>query len=111
MAALQTPAPVREIADFCQRWKVLELALFGSALRADFNPASDIDLLVSFAPEADWSLLDHLQMQQELRALFGREVDLISRRALEHSPNWLRRREILGTAQVIFPQELVDASG
>jgi hypothetical protein len=50
-------------------------------------------------------------MQQELRALFGREVDLISRRALEHSPNWLRRREILGTAQVIFPQELVDASG
>jgi predicted nucleotidyltransferase len=111
MAAPRTPATVREIADFCQRWKVVELALFGSALRADFNPASDIDLLVSFAPGADWSLLDHMQMQQELRALFGREVDLISRRALERSPNWLRRREILGTAQVIFPGELVDACG
>lgn len=109
MPVLQVPAPTRGIADFCQRWKVLELAVFGSALRADFNPDSDIDLLVSFAPDADWSLLNHVQMQQELQALFNREVDLISRRALERSPNWLRRQEILGTARIIFPQVTADA--
>ncbi len=109
MAVLQVPAPAREIAEFCQRWKVLDLAVFGSALRADFNSDSDIDLLISFSPDADWSLLDHVQMQQELRALFNREVDLISRRALERSPNWLRRQEILGTAQIIFSQVTADA--
>lgn len=110
MTILQLPIPAREVADFCQRWKVLELAVFGSALRVDFNPSSDIDLLISFASDADWSLLDHVQMQQELQVLFNREVDLISRRALERSPNWLRRQEILGTAEIIFSQATADAS-
>ena len=94
-----------EITDFCHRWKISELALFGSALRDDFRPDSDLDILVSFAPDTDWSLLDHIQMQLELQRVFHREVDLISKRALELSTNWVRRNEIMNSAQVLFSDE------
>jgi predicted nucleotidyltransferase len=94
-----------EITDFCHRWKISELALFGSALRDDFRPNSDLDILVSFAPDTDWSLLDHIQMQLELQRVFHREVDLISKRALERSTNWVRRNEIMNSAQVLFSDE------
>jgi predicted nucleotidyltransferase len=94
--------PVDKIAEFCQRWKIRELAMFGSALRDDFHLDSDLDLVVTFAGDADWSLLDHIQMQLELERLFERHVDLISRRALEHSQNRLLRDEILKTARVMF---------
>ncbi|MBC7250432.1 MAG: nucleotidyltransferase family protein [Anaerolineae bacterium] len=100
-----TTIPGKEIAEFCHRWRIRELALFGSALRDDFGPESDLDMLVVFAPDAEWGLFDHVQMQQELQALFQRSVDLISKRALERSPNWLRRREILSTAQVLFSEQ------
>lgn len=101
-----------EIAKFCQRWKIRELALFGSALRDDFGPDSDLDILVTFAPDAEWGLLDHVQMQQEVQRLLQRSVDLISKRALERSPNWLRRQEILKTAQILFSeQEAIHATG
>jgi predicted nucleotidyltransferase len=89
---------------FCQRWAIAELSLFGSALREDFGPNSDLDMLVTFLPEARWSLLDHVQMEMELAELLGREVDLITRRAVERSRNPLRRREILETAQVLYTQ-------
>ncbi len=94
-----------EITDFCKRWKIRELALFGSALRDDFRSDSDLDILVTFAPDADWGLLDHIQMQLELQRVFQREVDLISKRALERSTNWVRREEILRTAQILYPAE------
>jgi predicted nucleotidyltransferase len=94
--------PQAEIAEFCRRWQIAELALFGSVLRNDFGPESDLDVLVTFSPGADWGLLDHYQMKQELVKLFGREVDLLTRRAVEQSRNWLRRREILSTAQVVY---------
>jgi uncharacterized protein len=96
--------PKRTLADFCRRWQITELALFGSALRQDFNAHSDLDVLVSFAPGADWSLFDHLQMQEELRIAAGRPVDLVSKRAIERSENWIRRREILESAQVIYAE-------
>jgi len=76
--------------------------LFGSVLRDNFRSDSDIDLLVTFAPDADWSLLDHVQMQQELERILGRDVDLVSKRAIERSSNWIRRQEILSTAQPIY---------
>lgn len=98
-------SPSVEISNFCKRWKIHELALFGSALRGDFQSESDIDLLVTFAPDADWGLLDHVQMQLELEKLFGRSVDLISKRALERSTNWVRREEILKTAQILYSEE------
>ena len=94
--------PTNEIARFCQRWKIHELAVFGSALRDDFSPESDVDIVVTFAPDADWGLLDHVKMQQELQGLLHRNVDLITKRALERSQNWLRRREILQTARLLF---------
>ncbi len=91
-----TPA---QLSAFCRRWKIAGLELFGSALRDDFRPDSDVDLLVSFAPEADWGLLDHVAMQRELSTLLGREVDLITREAVEQSQNPIRREAILRSAR------------
>jgi predicted nucleotidyltransferase len=86
------PLPEQKISSFCQRWQITEFALFGSILRSDFRPDSDIDILVAFAPTANWSLLDHAKMEQELEAMLGRKVDLISKRAIERSSNWIRRQ-------------------
>lgn len=91
-----------ELAAFCQRWQIAELSLFGSALRADFRDDSDIDLLATFAPETRWSLIDHGAMKQELAELLGREVDLLTRRSVERSDNWIRRRNILESAAVVY---------
>ena len=98
---VQVNIPKKRLADFCRRWKITEFALFGSVLRDDFGPDSDIDVLVSFAPDASWTLFDMVQMQDELHTIFGREVDLVSRRGLENSRNYLRRQTILESAQVI----------
>jgi predicted nucleotidyltransferase len=102
MISLPIEWPTEAIAAWGDRWLVSELSLFGSILRQDFRADSDIDCLVSFRPEADWSLLDHLQMQQELIEILRRDVDLVSKRAIDRSQNWLRRQEILSTAQVIY---------
>ena len=93
--------PMDSLRAFCKRWKVKELALFGSALRDDFGPESDIDLLVTFEPEAHWSLFDHVRMQEELEAMIGRDVDLVSRWAIERSPNRIRRKAILSSAKTL----------
>jgi predicted nucleotidyltransferase len=90
------------IAVFCRHWRISELALFGSVLRDDFRPDSDIDVLVTFAPDARWTLIDHVRMQDELTSLLGRKVDLISKRGIERSPNYLRRKAILSTAEVVY---------
>ena len=94
--------PKDRLADFCHRWKVTELALFGSVLRGDFGPDSDIDVLVSFAADAHWSLFDLVRMQEELSAIWGREVDLLERVAVEQSENYIRRKHILSNAEVIY---------
>jgi predicted nucleotidyltransferase len=87
------------IAAFYARWRITELALFGSVLRADFGPESDVDVLVAFAPEATHTLLDVVRLRDELEDLLGRRVDLVEARAL-HNP--FLRREILGTRQVVY---------
>ena len=91
-----------EIERFCQKWQVTELALFGSALRDDFRTNSDVDLLVSFAKDATWSLFDLVTTEDELSTLLGREVDLVERSALEHSENYIRRRHILASAEPFY---------
>jgi uncharacterized protein len=96
------PIDRRKIAGFCQRWLITELAFFGSVLRDDFRPNSDVDVLVAFAPEAAWSLFDHVTMEEELSAIVGRKVDLVSRRAIERSDNWIRRQAILDTAEPYY---------
>jgi len=93
--------PSDQITDYCKRWKITELALFGSAVRDDFNPESDIDVLVTFDRDAHWTLLDMVDMREELKDIFGRDVDLVSRRGIESSQNYLRRKEILSSAKVI----------
>jgi len=80
----------------------VELSLFGSVLRDDFRPASDVDVLVTFADGARWSLFDHVTMEEELARLIGREVDLVSRRAVERSKNWVRKESILSAAEPIY---------
>jgi predicted nucleotidyltransferase len=94
--------PKEQIADFCQKWKIVELSLFGSVLRDDFRPDSDVDILVTFSLDAEWSLLDHVAMEEEASAIFGRKVDLVSRKAIERSENYIRRKAILETAQPYY---------
>jgi predicted nucleotidyltransferase len=94
--------PRKRLGAFCRRWKVSELAMFGSVLRDDFKRDSDIDLLVSFAPNAHASLFDLIHMQNELKEILGRKVDLVERRAIEKSENYIRRRNILNNTEVIY---------
>ncbi|MGJ3251914.1 MAG: nucleotidyltransferase family protein [Elainellaceae cyanobacterium] len=90
-----------QVKAFCQRWCISEFALFGSVLRPDFQPESDVDVLVSFNESGDnrWSIFDLIRMQQELESLFQREVDLVEKAGLQ---NPYRRAEILDTCRVIF---------
>ena len=94
--------PMEKIAEFCDRWQVTEFALFGSVLRDDFRPDSDIDVMVQFHSDAHptFSTLD--QMEAELKTIFDRDIDLITRQGIETSRNYLRRHEILSSAQVIY---------
>lgn len=90
------------LAAYCARWKIKEFALFGSVLRDTFNPKSDIDVMVAFDSSAQWTLFDHVEMRDELKALLGRNVDLITKPAVEQSRNPIRRKAILDSAQVIY---------
>lgn len=91
--------PKDKIADFCGRWKIVEFALFGSALREDFSPDSDVDILVNFTEDADWDLYDWVNMIEELKEIFGRKVDLVEKAAIR---NPFRRHAILTTREVIY---------
>ncbi|MGD1927926.1 MAG: nucleotidyltransferase family protein [Leptolyngbyaceae cyanobacterium] len=91
-----------ELADFCQRWDIAELSLFGSVLRNDFSTGSDIDILVSYFPEKTKGLFEHVKIKNELEALCHREVDVMTKKSIEQSRNQLRRQEILGSAKVIY---------
>ena len=99
MKAKNLNVPKKEISDFCRRKKITELALFGSALRDDFHSRSDIDLLVTFAPDTRYSLFDLAMMQSELKAILGREVDLVEKASLR---NPFRRNHILKNLEVLY---------
>jgi len=94
--------PREEIAAFCRKWKIEELSMFGSVLREDFRPDSDIDVLVSFSGEARWSLFDMINMEEELQTILGREVDLVERSTVERSRNYIRRKAILSNLEMIY---------
>jgi len=94
-----------DIAPFCKRWKIREFAIFGSILRDDFKPESDVDVLVTFSQAAEWGLFDHVQMRNELESLLGRKVDLVTRRALEQTQNHILRERIMNSAKVIFSED------
>ena len=90
------------LEQFCKRWRVRELAVFGSVLRDDFGPDSDLDVLVTFDEAADWGLLDLVRMERDLAELAGRDVDLVDRRSVARSRNWLRREAILRSAVPLY---------
>ena len=94
--------PADGIAAFCKRWQVTEMALFGSVLRDDFGPDSDIDVLVAFEDDARHTLFDMVRMEEELKAIFGREVDLAERAGIEMSRNYIRRESILRSSETIY---------
>ncbi len=96
---VKTAVPIQRIAEFCRKWRVTELALFGSVVRDDFRPDSDVDILVTFSQNARWSLFDWVDMIDELKRIFGRPVHLLSRGGLR---NPFRRHEILRTREVLY---------
>ena len=98
MARPHIHIPKEKVAEFSRKWKVTEFSLFGSVLRDDFRPDSDVDVMVVFDESADWSLWDIVTMRDELKEVFGREVDLVEKRALR---NPFRRHHILRTHEVI----------
>ena len=102
MKILSIPIPEDKIQQFCQQWQITELCLFGSILRDDFTPDSDIDILVTFSPETQWSLLDFIKMEYQLQNILNRKVDLVIKETIENSDNWLRKQSILETAERIY---------
>ncbi len=88
-----------KIEAFCRKWKIKEFALFGSVLRDDFRPESDIDVLVTFGPDADFNFNNRMEMEEEIKEIFGRKVDLVEKRLIR---NPFRRYEILTTKEVVY---------
>lgn len=98
MIPAQLGVSQEELGSFCRKWKVVELDVFGSALRSDFGPDSDVDLLIVYAEGAHPTLLDEGEMQDELETLFGRPVHFMTKRSVQNSHNAIRRKAILETA-------------
>lgn len=96
------------IVQFCQRWQVQELALFGSVIRDDFSVDSDVDVLVVFEPERRCDAFARIDMQNELAQLFGRDVDLTEKRLIK---NPVSRAEILRSHRIIYPPKLANFTG
>lgn len=96
------PLPQEAIAAFCRKWRIVEFALFGSVLRDDFRPDSDVDVMVVFEPDVRWDFEHALEMTQELENLFGRKVDLVEKRLIEQSENYIRRKHILSHMESIY---------
>lgn len=100
--SLQIEVPKEKVVAFCERWQIAELAFFGSVLRDDFGPDSDVDVMVRFRPEASHSLFSMVSMEEELSGILRRETDLLSRTAVEKSRNYIRREAILKSAEVFY---------
>ena len=102
MGKINIDLPKDKIAEFCKKWKIREFSIFGSVLREDFQPDSDVDVLVDFEPDSGHTLFDMVDMIDELKNIFGRDVDLLTRKAVERSRNYIRRKEILSSAEVVY---------
>ena len=94
--------PKKKVVDFCERWNITELAFFGSVLRDDFGPESDIDVLVNLRSGTSYRISSILHMEKEMDSILGREVDLVFRSDVERSRNYLRREAILKSAEVFY---------
>lgn len=90
------------LKQYCQKWKIRELSLFGSILRGDFGPDSDVDVMVTFSEDAVWTIFDCMEMEEEFAQEVGRRVDLFTRASVERSRNWIRRDQVLKTAESVY---------
>ena len=99
---IKVPLDRDKILAFCRRWNIVEFSLFGSVLRDDFNAESDVDVLVTFAPDTQRTLLDHIELEDELSSIVGRKVEVINRKVIEKSENWIRRKAILESAEPFY---------
>ncbi|MEK7684385.1 MAG: nucleotidyltransferase domain-containing protein [Verrucomicrobiota bacterium] len=104
LSNLRLPLPMEQIASFCRRWNIARLEVCGSALREDFRPDSDLDLVATYAPKARWSLLDRVRMKLELEDMLGRKVDLLNRRALEKADSRERATALLAQTQTLHAE-------
>ncbi|MEW6234189.1 MAG: nucleotidyltransferase family protein [Candidatus Omnitrophota bacterium] len=93
------PIDREKIEKFCAKWSVKEFYLFGSVLRDDFGPDSDVDVCVRFDPNAPWDLMHIVEMIEELEGIFGRKVDLLEADAIR---NPFRKKRILQTRRLIY---------
>lgn len=98
MLNIKLELPLDEIVAFCQRHPIRKLSLFGSVLRDDFGPDSDVDVLVEFEPGAKVGYFELADMMFELEDVIGRKVDLLTPAALSQ----YFRQKVLDTAQVIY---------
>ncbi|MDB9494058.1 nucleotidyltransferase domain-containing protein [Spirulina major CS-329] len=94
----------QELIDFCQRWGITKMAVFGSILRHDFHAESDIDLLITFAPDARQGLLTLAKIKHELESCLHRPIDLVVEASVQMSDNWIRQHEIFRTTQIVYEQ-------
>jgi len=94
--------PKDEIEDFCRRNHIRELALFGSVLRPDFGPDSDVDMLVEFEHGKEPDLMDIVRIESELSEILGHKVDLVERQSVERSENYIRKRHILQSVEAVY---------
>ncbi|MCC7447323.1 MAG: nucleotidyltransferase domain-containing protein [Anaerolineae bacterium] len=101
---------MEQIANYCRRWKITELALFGSVLTDRFRPDSDVDVLVTFELNSRVSLFDFMHAEEDLSRILGHPVDLAERSAIENSYNYIIRQSILESAQDIYGFDLITAS-
>ncbi len=99
---IQIDVPKEKIAAFCRRNHIRELALFGSALRSDFRPDSDVDMLVEFEPGQELGLMELVAMENELSEILGRKADMVERQAVERSENYIRRRYVLQSVEKVY---------
>jgi len=94
--------PREKIAEFCRKWKIRKFALFGSIPRNDLRPDSDIDVTIDFEPGVTYSLFDLIRMEDDLKEIFGRGVDLLTQSMVEQSRNYIRRKPIQSLMEVVY---------
>lgn len=98
----QIPVDRDKIAAFCKKWSIVEFALFGSVLTAGFRPDSDVDVMVEFDEDARWGLFDMVHMEEELKEMFGRDIDLVTKKSVTRSENYLMRRSIFAGTRTFY---------
>lgn len=94
--------PMPEIEAFCTKWKITEFSLFGSVMRDDFGPDSDVDVLVEFEKSAGWKLDQWFEMEEELSELLGHDIDILIHSEVKRMENWIRRKSILESCSRVY---------